>query len=429
MKRFFSLFLVLFCFVALQSSYGQLFVENFDYPVGDSLTQHGWISHSGTGFAMFVVNGSLSYAGYPESGIGNSTIIDCGGGSRQDVHVEFTPVDTIAIYASFLVKIDSASTTGEYFFHYSENPWSNLFRARVFARNNGSGNLQFGLSKASTSTVSWTTTNYSFGTTYLLVAKYEFIGDLTGSDDVVKLYINPDISNPEPVTPDLTNTDTNTDIAIGAIALRQGFNQLTLQIDGIKAVTDWDIIVPVELSSFTAASAGNDAVLSWTTATELNNLGFEIQRLESEGEFAAIGFIAGKGTTAEPQNYTFIDENLSSGIYTYRLKQVDINGTYSFSDAVSVEIVNNLIEFELAQNYPNPFNPATTIKFSIPQSSVVSLKVFNALGQEIKTLINGYKEAGSHAVYFDASELNSGIYFYRIEAGDFTAVRKMILIR
>jgi hypothetical protein len=233
----------------------------------------------------------------------------------------------------------------------------------------------------------------------------------------------------EPPAPDLTTTDLVPDDSIGAVCLRQGANAYTVQVDGIIVGTTWSSVVPVELTSFTASSVGNDAVLRWSTATELNNLGFEIQRLENENEFATIGFIQGKGTTTEPQNYSFIDENLSSGNYTYRLKQVDINGTYTFSDAVSVEIVNNVIEFELAQNYPNPFNPATTIKFSIPQGSIVSLKVFNALGQEVKTLVNGYKEAGYHSVIFDALELNSGIYFYRIEAGEFTEVRKMTLIR
>ena len=249
MKKFTFLFAFLFLFLSSQINYSQIFTENFDYPAGDSLSQHGWIAHSGSGFPFLVWNGNLSYPGYPESGIGNLTVINCGSGSRQDVHVEFAPVDTLGIYTSFLVEIDSlASTTGEYFFHYSENPWSNLFRTRVFARDDGSGNLQFGLSKASTSTVSWTTTTYSFQTTYLLVAKYEFIGDLSGSDDVVKLYINPDISNLEPVTPDLINSDTNTDIAIGSIALRQGSNNLSLRIDGIKVITNWDQIVPVELT-------------------------------------------------------------------------------------------------------------------------------------------------------------------------------------
>ena len=428
MKKSYLLILFSFLLIPFFATNGQIFVENFDYPVGDSLTQHGWISHSGSDFAMFVVNGSLSYTGYPSSGIGNSTIVDCGGGSRQDVHYDFTSVSSGSIYASFLVNIDSASTTGEYFFHFGENPWSNLFRTRVFARNDGSGNVQFGLSKASTSTVEWTTTTYSFGTTYLLVAKYEIIVDPTGSDDVVKLYINPDVSGPEPVTPDLTNSDSNTDIAVGALALRQGFNQLTLTIDGIRVATEWTLVVPVELTSFTAEVSSGNVLLNWSTATETNNSGFEVQRKHGTNDFEAVGFVPGYGTTTENKTYSFVDGNLASGNYTYRLKQIDFDGSFSFSDEVNVD-VSNPIQFELSQNYPNPFNPSTTISFTIPQSSMVTLKVYNALGQEMKTIVSQNLEAGQHSITFEASDLNSGIYFYKLEAGNFVEVRKMTLLK
>jgi hypothetical protein len=427
MKKFFSLLLILFCVIAFQSSYSQLFVENFDYPVGDSIINHGWVNHSGSGTQIVVVSGSLTYTGYPGSGTGNSVVVAGGSGSREDVHANFTPQgNSGSLYAALLVNLSTAATTGDYFFHLAPVFPTTFFKPRVFVRDDGSGNLQFGITKAIAGSTVYTPAIYSYNTTYLLVVKYEFSpGD---SNDVGKLFINPPLAN-EPPAPDLTTTDLVPDDSIGAVCLRQGANAYTVQVDGIIVGTTWSSVVPVELTSFTASSVGNNAVLRWSTATELNNLGFEMQRLENENEFATIGFIQGKGTTTEPQNYSFIDENLSSGTYTYRLKQVDFNGTYTFSDAVSVEIVNNLIEFELAQNYPNPFNPSTTIKFSIPQSSVVSLKVFNALGQEVKTLVNGYKEAGYHSVYFDASELNSGIYFYRIEAGEFTEVRKMTLIR
>ena len=426
-KSYLLLFLSLLLIPFLPTN-GQVFIENFDYPVGDSLTQHGWISHSGTGFPFFVVSGNLSYTGYPSSGIGNSTVVDCGSGSRQDVHIEFTSIGSGAVYASFLVNLDSASTTGEYFFHFSQNPWSNLFRTRVFARNDGSGNVQFGLSKASTSTVEWTTTTYSFGTTYLLVAKYEYIVDPTGSDDVVKLYINPDVSGPEPGTPDLINSDTNTDIEVGSIALRQGSNQLTLTVDGIRVATDWTLVVPVELTSFTAKESNGSVILNWSTATETNNSGFEVQRKDITSDFAAIGFVPGYGTTTENKTYSFVDGNLASGNYTYRLKQIDFDGSFSFSDEVNVD-VKNPAQFELSQNYPNPFNPSTTISFTIPQSSMVSLKVFNVLGQEMKTLVSQNLEAGQHSITFEASDLNSGIYFYKLEAGNFVDVRKMTLLK
>lgn len=428
MKKSYLLFLFSFLLIPIIAANGQIFVENFDYPVGDSLTQHGWISHSGTGFPFLVTSGSLSYTGYPSSGIGNSTVVDCGSGSRQDVHVEFSSVSSGSIYASFLVNIDSAATAGEYFFHFGENPWTNLFRARVFARNDGSGNVQFGLSKASTSTVEWTTTTYSFGTTYLLVVKYEIVVDPTGSDDVVKLYIDPDVFGPEPGTSDLTNSDSNTDIAVGAVALRQGFNQLTLTIDGIRVATEWALVVPVELTSFTAETVNGNVLLNWSTATETNNSGFEVQRKSGINDFSAIGFVPGFGTTSERKSYSFTDDDLSAASYTYRLKQIDFDGSFSYSEEVNADVTNP-IQFELAQNYPNPFNPSTTISFTIPQSSLVTLKVFNALGQEMKTLISQTLEAGQHNITFEASDLNSGIYFYKLEAGALVEVRKMTLIK
>jgi len=433
MKKSYLLFFISFLVIPFLSTNGQIFVENFDYPVGDSLTQHGWISHSGTGFPFLVVSGSLSYTGYPSSGIGNSTIVESGSGSRQDVHVDFTSVSSGSIYASFLVNLDSASTNGEYFFHFGENPWTTSFRGRVFARNDGSGNIQFGLSKASTSTVEWTTTTYTFGTTYLLVVKYEIVVDPTGSDDVVKLYVNPNVSGPEPGTSDLTNSDSNTDIAVGGIALRQGSNQLTLTIDGIRVATDWNDVVPVELTSFTADVSQGQVLLNWSTATELNNLGFEIQRSVAGNEFVTVGFVNGHGSTTEAKTYSYIDNNLSSGNYNYRLKQIDYDGSFSYSNEVSVEVTTPL-QFELGQNYPNPFNPSTNIKFSLAVDSKVSLKIFNILGQEVATLLNANIAAGINSINFDASKLNSGVYLYRLEAtgidgSNFIKIRKMILTK
>ena len=199
------------------SSGGPLLIEHFDYPVGDSLINHGWVNHSGTGSQIEVVAGSLLYPGYLGSGIGNSVKLFHGGGSREDVHRTFTPQDDGAVYASFLISVDSASTTGEYFLHLGPDPIGTTFRLRVFTRSDTVSGFKFGLSKASTSTVAYTTDSYVFGTTYLVVAKYEFVG---ASDDVVKLYINPDLSQPEPASADLENLDTGSDIIVGSVALR-----------------------------------------------------------------------------------------------------------------------------------------------------------------------------------------------------------------
>jgi hypothetical protein len=193
-----------------------------------------------------------------------------------------------------------------------------------------------------------------------------------------------------------------------------------------------DYVVPVELTSFTAKAYANEVQLSWITATETNNQGFEVQR-SKDGEFETIAFVSGNGTTTETHAYAYTDKDVNAGSYSYRLKQVDFDGTFEYSNVVQVEVSVPTV-FALEQNYPNPFNPSTTINFSLPVDSKVSLKVFDVLGQEISTLVNGNLVAGSHTVNFNASTLNSGVYMYRIEATgndgtNFTSVKKMILTK
>ncbi len=188
--------------------------------------------------------------------------------------------------------------------------------------------------------------------------------------------------------------------------------------------------IPVELTSFVASVSGNNVNLNWSTATETNNQGFEIQR-SNGGEYQVVGYVAGHGTTVEPQSYSFIDQNVGTGKYQYRLKQIDYDGKFEYSSVVEVEIVGPK-EFSLAQNYPNPFNPSTTIDFTLEVDSRVTLKIFDVLGQEVMTLINGNYTSGSHKVNFDASGLNSGVYVYRIDAvgidgKTFSSTMKMIL--
>jgi hypothetical protein len=186
--------------------------------------------------------------------------------------------------------------------------------------------------------------------------------------------------------------------------------------------------IPVELTSFNASIDGSSVTLNWMTATETNNSGFEIQRSSNNSDFSKIGFVSGKGTTTEIAKYSFDDKNLDNGKYYYRLKQIDFDGTFSVSDVVEVEI-NKRLDFTLYQNYPNPFNPATTIKYQIPNSSKVLLKVYNILGKEITTLVNETKEAGIHIVNFDASSLPSGVYIYKITSNESVQTKRMILVK
>jgi hypothetical protein len=196
---------------------------------------------------------------------------------------------------------------------------------------------------------------------------------------------------------------------------------------GLVGEIHYDEFVPVELVSFTAAVIDNDVTLNWETATEINNSGFQVEK-KSNGEYEAIGFVPGFGTTTEPRSYSFTDAGVQSGYYTYRLKQIDLDGTFEYSDEIQVEVTIPDV-FALEQNYPNPFNPSTRIDFSLAVDSKVSLKVFDVLGQEVATLINSDLVAGSHNVEFSAANINSGVYFYILQAGDNVETKKMVLLR
>ncbi|MBE0573200.1 MAG: T9SS type A sorting domain-containing protein [Ignavibacteriaceae bacterium] len=220
-------------------------------------------------------------------------------------------------------------------------------------------------------------------------------------------------------------------------------------------IIEFNNAVPVELNSFTASVLQNERAvqLNWTTATETNNSGFEILRsclagrqvTQNDNDWSTIGFVPGFGTTTEPKLYSFTDESVTSGTYKFRLKQIDFDGSFTYSNEVEIEVDFTPKEFVLYQNYPNPFNPSTTIKFEIPsvtlrqaQSDImVSLKVYDVLGNEVATLMNEEKQPGTYEVEFnsqvshsgDVRNLTSGIYFYQLKTGSFTQTKKMILAK
>jgi len=205
-------------------------------------------------------------------------------------------------------------------------------------------------------------------------------------------------------------------------------------LDAAEVAATWNIsIIPVELTSFTASVIGSDVELLWQTATETNNSGFDIERKSENTEFSKIGFVPGFGTTTETKSYSFKDAGLQPGVYSYRLKQVDFNGTFEYSDEVNVQVTAPAT-FSLNQNYPNPFNPSTKISFSLADNANVSLKIYDVLGNEITTLVNKELPAGTHSYDFNAASINSGVYFYRIEAtglngNNFIDMKKMMLIK
>ncbi|UCH65554.1 MAG: T9SS type A sorting domain-containing protein, partial [Ignavibacterium sp.] len=191
-------------------------------------------------------------------------------------------------------------------------------------------------------------------------------------------------------------------------------------------------IVPVELLSFSGFAVADGVSLKWVTASELNNLGFEIERSIDATAFVTIGFVEGKGSSTILNQYSFMDYpvNLANNVFYYRLKQFDYDSSYDYSQVIEVKIVNS---FSLAQNYPNPFNPSTNISFSIPKAVDIKLSVYNLIGEEVAVLKEGFTEAGRYDVEFSvqsaAGGLPSGIYFYKLKAGDFVQVKKMSLMK
>ncbi|MBZ0198894.1 MAG: T9SS type A sorting domain-containing protein [Ignavibacteriaceae bacterium] len=194
---------------------------------------------------------------------------------------------------------------------------------------------------------------------------------------------------------------------------------------------DRSIFIPVELTSFDADVQNGKVMLNWTTASETNNKGFQVERQSSaeNGEWLILGFVKGNGTSAEVNKYSLTDDNITPAKYTYRLKQIDFDGTFKYSGTVEVNYTAPA-EFALEQNYPNPFNPATVISFQLPAVSNVTLKVYDVLGNEVAVLVNGMKAAGNYKIPFSGESLNSGIYFYRIQTNNgFIATKKMTIIK
>jgi hypothetical protein len=194
-------------------------------------------------------------------------------------------------------------------------------------------------------------------------------------------------------------------------------------------------LLPVELNSFTAVVKNNQVILKWITETEANNYGFEVERCAQSAERQAwnmIGFVAGNGNSNSQKEYFFNDENPTGGSkYQYRLKQVDNDGQFEYSKILEVDIIPD--EYSLFQNYPNPFNPSTRIQYAIGNRQFVTLKVYDALGNEVATLVDEFKPAGSYKVDFQSTvnsqQLASGIYIYKLSAGNYSDTKKMVLLR
>lgn len=219
----------------------------------------------------------------------------------------------------------------------------------------------------------------------------------------------------------------------------------TVSVTGINDFSRWTLgsasaPLPVELASFSAATQRLTVELRWKTTTEVNNYGFDIEkRMKDEGDrmkleesfrWEKIGFVEGHGTTNSPKEYSFTDSKLKAGKYFYRLKQIDRDGTFSYSQKIEVTVGAVPKVFQLEQNYPNPFNPTTTITFTLADDGLTILKIYDILGREVETLVNEELKAGQvYRVDFNGSNLSSGIYFYKLESNRQSVIKKFLLMK
>lgn len=267
-------------------------------------------------------------------------------------------------------------------------------------------------------------------------ASYDFPGDNATIRDTLLSWIS-SIRTPNVIVEDyrsfigsgpFTLPPSSTFVVGFGIVAGENLSDLEVNTDAAQLIWD-NTVIPVELTSFTAnVNDLGQVILNWATATETNNQGFEIERRTETSEYRTIGYVEGFGTTTEPKNYNYLDQTVEQGINYYRLKQVDFDGTFSYSDEVEVDVTGPLA-FNLQQNYPNPFNPSTNIKYSIAESGIVRLSIYNLVGEEVAILVNGYKQAGFYETTFDASKLPSGTYIYKLQSDKSFLTKKMMLLK
>ncbi len=291
--------------------------------------------------------------------------------------------------------------------------------------NNEAANVS-GISETNVSKFKWLVTNSGvvFGATTEIRFK---ASELTG------------IGNPETNTIRLYKRETP---GTGAFSLVGIFNYDAVNDELYTTVSSFsefvmssnDAPLPVTLSSFNSIPSKNNITLNWSTSSEANNSGFDVERKgTNESNWMKAGYVQGSGNSNSTKNYSFTDRGLQTGKYQYRLKQIDFNGNYEYFDLNGYVEVGVPNKYDISQNYPNPFNPVTKIDYDLPFDSKVSLRIYDVTGREVKSLFSGDVKAGYYTQMFDASSLSSGIYFYRITAnslsGNFVMTKKMALIK
>lgn len=433
-------FILLFCFIfASSSAFSQyLAQENFSYAAGNLVPNGGWtaISAGGTNPIQVTAPTGLSFSDfngnpYTGSGVGGAASLTIVGG-EDDAKLFTGPATTGSVYASFMLQMTTpAPLPGDYFLGMRTGTANN---SRLYVRT-ATGGFNLGIEKNTGAGVSYAPGVYLTGTTYLIVLKYTFVAGATNDQMSLFVFSSADVvpmTEPTPTFGPITFGASADPVNLTDFYLRQaggGTTGSTELVDGIFVNSAWDNgVLPVELSSFTSTVNNRDVTLNWTTQTETNNSGFEIER-SINGVWANAGFVAGNGNTTLSHSYSFTDRGLNIGTYSYRLKQIDYNGAFEYHNLTNEVIIGAPSTYSLSQNYPNPFNPSTVINYQLPKAGDVNITVYDLSGKEVKSLVNGKQEAGFYSVNLNASSLSSGVYFYTIRTNDFTNTKSMLLVK
>jgi hypothetical protein len=433
--------------------------ETFNtYTNGNLAGQNGWVKF-GSGPEPVVANtDTLHYPGYEFNG-GSYINFPVNSSTTSRVYKDFadttysmTSPGTVA-YLSLLLKLDTTYTTAnQYFFSLGSAPGTSNYYAKLFAQKITDSTFYLGVSKTS-NTAAFSSKVLRTGQTHLVVVRYNVNNTaLNQTGNTCYMWINP-ISGNEPDTAlaDAKVYAGQGDFGSAHISSvmwhNRGVNNPKGSIDGIRLAVSsnsseaaWIALapgnVPVELTSFTSTVSNGKIVLLWSTATETNNSGFEVERKEGNS-WTTLGFVKGSGSSTSSKSYSFTDESVNSGRFSYRLKQIDFDGTYTYSNVVNAEI-GQPNSFMLSQNYPNPFNPSTKIDYQVPAESRVKIEMYNVTGEKIAELIDTDHAAGFYSLNVNTSlfkNISSGVYIYKMSATEkasgksFINTKKMMLMK
>jgi hypothetical protein len=420
-----------------------LFEDDFNYSAGQltsvtsgaNVSGGNWVNVSNTGFPIQVSANGLSYNGYISGGSGGKISIASptpGPTGGEDVRRAFTnqvQTSSTTIYAGALLKINNltnlSSTNGDYFMHFTNvSGTGNGFHSRLYIRSNGIGfNLGLQASPNTTSPTLWDANTYNVSTTYLVVIGYEIVA---GGLDTARFWINPALTGTTPPIPNvlapcLSGSEPD---GIDALGIRQGSNTPNAEIDAIRVGTSWSAgTLPVQFKSFTATKSNDVVYLKWSTASESNNKGFEVQRIINGAKYQTLGFVKGNGNSNVVKTYNFTDAHGLTGNLCYRLKQIDFNGDSEFSKVTCVNI--EAVKTTEVITTPNPFNASLNVKYNSLNEGSANMQIIDMLGkthQNTNMIVN----KGENTLTIDTEALPLGIYFIRITNGTEVTTQRIV---